>query len=468
MAKRTTKIAAAAVSACLGAAAIHGTPAQASPAVGAQTLGQAQTKFNTPSGATVVHDKPVIQAGIEVPVNVIELQKIRAKSKKACGPMEVAPGVWVRVDCHAYAKSKKAVSHYGKRKMKLFLAGKLESASSLAANPALRGIKIRGGGGGNPIKSPVAYGVPEGEQASPMGDEMVLVGSGSSGSAPLRSTEGSGGGVDHRTAGLEGPIRNQGAVGSCTAFSLSATLDNGIRRSGNSDTTSPTHVWSNYAVPSMGVAADASVNESITSFGTLPHDPRHTCKLASPMYEDCGSAYGVTPGSWRSDSSLVSALEAAKKKAPYRVSAIESLTVLPANIKQLTQVLSTGADLWVAFKIDGYAWSNSRMSDGVIPDWSYPTGGHAVVLSGWRDTARGKQFLIHNSWGTSWGDKGYAWVSEAMVKKFMHYAYTVKLGAGQKPKELTDDDCSPDELVDGVTLQCAEICPDDSRPMNGC
>ena len=92
----------------------------------------------------------------------------------------------------------------------------------------------------------------------------------------------------------------------------------------------------------------------------------------------------------------------------------------------------------------------------------------AVVMSGYRSTPSGKQFLIHNSWGESWGDKGYAWVSEAMVKKFMHHAYKVKLGGAQKPKELTDDDCGPDDLVDGVTGQCAPICPDDSRPMDGC
>jgi len=42
----------------------------------------------------------------------------------------------------------------------------------------------------------------------------------------------------------------------------------------------------------------------------------------------------------------------------------------------------------------------------------------------------------------------------------------VKISGGVK--EPTDDDCAPDELVDATTNQCAVICPDDSRPDNGC
>jgi hypothetical protein len=94
-------------------------------------------------------------------------------------------------------------------------------------------------------------------------------------------------------------------------------------------------------------------------------------------------------------------------------------------------------------------------------------------MSGYRKLANGQhQFLIHNSWGESWADHGYAWVSEKMVNQFMRYAYKVTLagaggGGGPKPPEMTDDDCADDELVDSVTGQCAKMCDDDSRPANG-
>ena len=35
------------------------------------------------------------------------------------------------------------------------------------------------------------------------------------------------------------------------------------------------------------------------------------------------------------------------------------------------------------------------------------------------------------------------------------------------PNALTDDDCAENQLVDSVTGQCADMCPDDSRPASG-
>lgn len=37
-------------------------------------------------------------------------------------------------------------------------------------------------------------------------------------------------------------------------------------------------------------------------------------------------------------------------------------------------------------------------------------GGHAVCLVGYKRTGDGVMFRVRNSWGESWGDKGYAWM----------------------------------------------------------
>lgn len=37
---------------------------------------------------------------------------------------------------------------------------------------------------------------------------------------------------------------------------------------------------------------------------------------------------------------------------------------------------------------------------------------HAVVTVGYGNAASGRCFLIRNSWGSSWGDNGYAWIAE--------------------------------------------------------
>jgi hypothetical protein len=81
---------------------------------------------------------------------------------------------------------------------------------------------------------------------------------------------------------------------------------------------------------------------------------------------------------------------------------------------------------------------------------------------------------VHNSWGKDWADGGYAFISENAVRQYIKQAYKVVVAdtsapppPPSAPTALTDDDCGEDQLVDAVTGQCAEICPDDTRPANG-
>ena len=93
-----------------------------------------------------------------------------------------------------------------------------------------------------------------------------------------------------------------------------------------------------------------------------------------------------------------------------------------------------------------------------------------------------RQFLVHNSWGGSWADHGFAYVSEAMVRQFIKNAYKVVVasatpapavpaptspGSPTSPAGLTDDDCAASQLVDSVSGKCTKMCPDDSRPADG-
>jgi C1A family cysteine protease len=272
--------------------------------------------------------------------------------------------------------------------------------------------------------------------------------------------------VDHRTANGEGPIKNQGYVGSCTAFSLSSTMDNAIRRAGKGEVISPTHLWSHYGSPHMNLAGDANLNKAITSFDVWPYSGKEACKISTEVGDDCSDAYGVQSNSAKSDPQIQANIAKAEANGLYKIASIEALKVQPANIDEVKTVLSSGADLWIAMSI-GSTWMGNSIKDGVIPDWRDVEGGHAIVMSGYRKLANGKhQFLIHNSWGESWADHGYAWVSEAMVNQFMRYAYKVTLD-GAKVSEMTDDDCADDELVDSATGACAKMCPDDSRPASG-
>jgi hypothetical protein len=364
----------------------------------------------------------------------------------------------VHIDCARYQPATKAVPHLSLRKAKVVQAHK-QVFTPLRTR--LRGLR---GSGLTPAKP--------GGGAAP-----VAVGGAPAAGGPAQVGENFPSSVDHRTDNLEGPIKNQGGVGSCTAHSLSSTLDNAAIRAGNLQPndrdrmTSPMHVWSRYGLPNMGAAADGNIAQPVAVYTTWPQNDKEACMLfqgKGSYATECAESYGVKANGWREDKPLMTKYDRSQAEGIYKISSIEKLQVEPPNMEEVLGVLASGADIWAAFLIDGRNWRNSAMNKAVIPDWGEPASGHAVVISGYRDTPSGKQFLIHNSWGTSWGENGYAWLSEKMLVKNLYYAYKVKITNGVKKEDLTDDDCAPDELVDLTTGLCAVMCPDDSRPNNGC
>jgi hypothetical protein len=138
----------------------------------------------------------------------------------------------------------------------------------------------------------------------------------------------------------------------------------------------------------------------------------------------------------------------------------------------MVATLASGADIWCGLNIDSSVWVNRQMQSFVIPDWTQPDGGHAVALAGYRRVNGGLQFLVHNSWGATWGDGGYAWISQAMVQRWLQAAYKVRTdvdsGSPASPvPPSTDEDCPGDQVIDTVTNRCVGVCPDQSRPANG-
>ncbi|MEA2753651.1 MAG: hypothetical protein QOI41_7794 [Myxococcales bacterium] len=391
-------------------------------------------------------------------LNVSALQSLASRNPKACGLLQVAPGVFARIDCQAYSPSTRAVAHLSPRK-----ALALTNHTTQWQPLQFFGLRIQQG---------LAQGFSKGIFQRPVNGTQQGVAGASN--APVIVADAVPGTVDHRAQNLEGPIKDQGPVGACTAFSLSTTIDNAAIRAGKmqagsgSQASSPNHVWSGYGFPQMGAAADATLNRPLSTLAVWGASFSEECKISTPD-DDCGSAVSppVVPGTFRTDPLIQAKMRTADASPVYRVVGFDKLDTQPVQIDQLTQTLASGADLWVALRIDGFAWSKVK-KDGIIPDWNAPNGGHAVTLAGYRQTANGKQFLVHNNWGTSWGEGGYAWLSEAMVQQWMNFAYKVRIDGGVPPANLTDDDCGADEMVDVAKGTCAPICPDNSRPNNGC
>jgi hypothetical protein len=373
------------------------------------------------------------------PVNVAHLQATAAQAAQAsrCNiPVQVAPNVFVHFDCYPYRRIGIAQKHATPLKLNMMKLGRFKwnPFTAFSAGGGVHGVA--------PAGATAGVGANTAPQAYP---DMV----------------------DHRLNGTEGPIKDQGNVGACTAFALSSVLDNSLRRASQNVTTSPEHLWSHYGTPTMEDAASGNLNKTVATFQALPYSGREACELMKDPTDDCGPSYNVRPGSAQSDGSLQQKLRSADASGGHRAVQFEELEVNPPNIDEIVATLASGADLWVAFNVDGATWTNGKMVNYVIPDWYIPNGGHALAMSGYRKVNGGYQFLIHNSWGASWGDGGYAWVSQAMVERWLHLAYKVKTDLDGTTPNKTDEDCPGDQVLDTVTNKCVGVCPDQSRPANG-
>jgi hypothetical protein len=275
--------------------------------------------------------------------------------------------------------------------------------------------------------------------------------------------------VDLRALGYDGPIKNQ--VGACTAFSLSTVMDSAVRKLGYQDTISALHVWSNYGRPNMGAAGDENVNGMLALDPTWPYDAAKACKFMDDgkdgPVDECGDAYDVVPGSAKHDVALMSEKRRADSSGRFRLEAVEEFS-RPANTNEMAAVLAGGDAIWIALNVNLDAWHHRK--DGVIPDYtSIERVGHAVALIGYRLNGNGRQFLIHNSWGPKWGQSGYGWISEAMIRKHTRSAYKVRVSDGSAPLPTPPSvsGCPVGQTRDAVLRTCAAVCASGSAPAAG-
>jgi hypothetical protein len=235
--------------------------------------------------------------------------------------------------------------------------------------------------------------------------------------------------VDLRALGLDGPIKDQQQAGVCWSFAISTLMDNALRRAGRSDVMAPLHI---IADDEFQLLFDQGAGRPLVVESSWAYDPHKACKLDDNSGDKsfCSQAYNIQAGSWRSDPTLVVERQRAEASGVYRIASFHPLAHNPANPDEIARVLGTGQAVYAGFDVDLRAWSSIRQQPGaVLGDWQPDgSGGHAVALVGYRASPTGRQFLVHNSWGKGWGDGGYAWVSEAMVRERIHEAFVVTVG----------------------------------------
>lgn len=119
---------------------------------------------------------------------------------------------------------------------------------------------------------------------------------------------------------------------------------------------------------------------------------------------------------------------------PYKIKGFATLwnSNQPANAKQKVQLLKKsvgeGHPVIIAMYIPmsfcynrGEVWAR-KSTDVANDNQGHQHNRHAMCLIGYDDEKFGGAFRIQNSWGPTWGDKGYLWVRYADAAEFIYQA----------------------------------------------
>jgi C1A family cysteine protease len=105
---------------------------------------------------------------------------------------------------------------------------------------------------------------------------------------------------------------------------------------------------------------------------------------------------------------------------------IASYFNLEKNLANWRSWLAAHGPILAGLSVDA-TWDNATVTRGKLDTFQANTvrGGHAIAVVGYTSDRR---FIIRNSWGTSWGDRGFAYASEAYINAgFFNESYGVTL-----------------------------------------
>jgi C1A family cysteine protease len=129
--------------------------------------------------------------------------------------------------------------------------------------------------------------------------------------------------------------------------------------------------------------------------------------------------------------------EMAKEARKFKLDA-KLLPIKPADLKK---VLSAGFPVHIGMNT-GKAFSKVGR-DGIFDVAEQPDGRHgrhAMLVVGYR----GNFYIIKNSWGTKWGDKGYCYIAKKTLEASEPSLVAITLPKGGKdPKPVSDKKKKP-------------------------
>lgn len=210
-------------------------------------------------------------------------------------------------------------------------------------------------------------------------------------------------------------INDQGSTGSCVGW---ATADSVLRwmfvkagRLKPNELLSPRFIW----------MAAKETDEFIKQPTTFIEEDGTSLKAALDIARKYGSVRDsilpFTTGQLYPNPAKTFYALAAKLK-------IASYFNLGNNLGNWRTWLATKGPILTRLDVDA-TWDEATENKGILETYQEQTayGGHAVALVGYTATA----FIVRNSWGTGWGDKGFAYASWSYAQAAFTEAYGVSI-----------------------------------------
>ena len=120
-------------------------------------------------------------------------------------------------------------------------------------------------------------------------------------------------------------------------------------------------------------------------------------------------------------------LYAGKVQTFYATAALRKILAyfnLDRNLTDWRSWLATKGPILTRLDVDR-TWDDASLNSGNLDEYKPATtrGGHAVAIVGYRPD----RFIIRNSWGTGWGDRGFGYASLAYAQAAFTEAYGVEV-----------------------------------------
>jgi C1A family cysteine protease len=200
------------------------------------------------------------------------------------------------------------------------------------------------------------------------------------------------------------PIDDQGNLGSCTGNAIAGAIDLIDRKT----------QFKQLQVSRLFIYYQERVLENSVYYdnGAYIRDGIKACYTWGAPLE---TLWPYVQSKWATRPSNAAYLDALYRKVTGYAKCLDFNSVKTA--------LAAGTPVIIGFNVyasfESGTWANPGGS-GLMP---YPNvyteqllGGHAVCVVGYNDNLAGGRFICRNSWGTSWGDKGYFYMPYQVIQ----------------------------------------------------